>query len=393
MQEEIQRIITMVQEGKISAEQAAELIDAIKASEPEERERVGARANSEAKKDAFNSLFDTIDRTTRDAMERINWPEISAKIKETTRTGWERIKTDFDQMSRGDWKNIFGKHRDTKQQEITLTLEPTSTFHVELANGDIKVIGGAAEPRIVAEAEIRGKDEEETKTRAAGWSMMVEQSGNDAVLRLPGQNAGTVSVDLVLYLPTGIALDIKSISGDVDITGTNAGVRLTSSSGDTRIVGANGKVQVQSNSGDIHISDLADGNLSVESKSGDLECDGCGAAINVRTASGDLHFRDFSGQAITLETISGDIGVGFREPFSGRCNLRSVSGDIEVDVPDGTSCRVALASVSGAVETGIALKEELKSDRRTTGILGDGAGTIDASAISGDVHLEMKSSN
>lgn len=392
MREEIERIIKMVEEGRLSAAEASDLIEAIRESEPkpgEERDTVGAGA----RKDAFNTFFESVDRATRDAMERVNWPEISQKIREATRTGWEKLRTDMEQMGKGDWKNIFGRHSEHKEQELPLSIGPGATLHVEVASGDVKVVGGAAEPKIKASAEIRGKDEEEMRQRVAAWALMLDQTGNDVTVRLPGQSAGTASVDLEVHLPEGVALEMKSASGDVEIEGTLAAVRLISSSGDVKVVRAADRVSVQSNSGDIAIRDFEGSMVTVESKSGDICVDKSRGGLNIRTASGDLSLQDITGPTIMLETISGDIGVKFSEGLSTNCNLRSVSGDIEVQVPDGSSCRVSLSSLSGEVSCGVVLKDELRSERRITGMCGDGHGALDASAISGTVNLELRSYN
>jgi DUF4097 and DUF4098 domain-containing protein YvlB len=393
MREEILRISKMVEEGKLTAEEAAELIDAITIGAQEAEEAKEEPSESKARKDSFDTLFEAIDRTTRDVMDRVNWPEIAEKIRTASRTGWERVKADLEQIGKGEWRGIFGGHVEVKKQEIPLSIGAGGVFHAEIIRGDVKVVGGSAEPKVMAVADIRGRDEEDAKKRAAAWTMMVEGEGGDVTLRIPGQSAGAVKVDLEVHLPEGTGVDLKATSGDMSIKGTKGSVRLQGTSGDLTIEDAAERVWVQTTSGDVTAKSVLGGQVTIESKSGDISLSDCKASINARTASGDLQMTNIAGPIVALETISGDIAAAMSEPFTGKCSLRSVSGDISAAVPDGSSCRVALSSISGDVSCTLPLQDEIKGERRVTGMCGGGEGTFDASAISGDVALEMKSSN
>ncbi|MEP0766724.1 MAG: DUF4097 family beta strand repeat protein [Fimbriimonadia bacterium] len=391
MREEIQRITQMVQDGKLTPEEASDLIEAITAGSRTERAE-GEEREEGARRDTFDELFKAVDRVTRDAMERVNWPEIAEKIRSATRTGWDRIKTDLEQVGRGDWKNLFGRHTEEKKQELELDIEPGATLRFDLPNGDVKVIGGSSDPKVVARAEIRGKDEEETRRRADAWTLLLEQTGDEAVLKIPGQGSGTVHTDLEVYVPAGVKLDVKTASGDVEIRNTRAAVKLTTHSGNCSISGAADRLTVVATSGDVSVKEFDGTQMTVETRSGDISLNEVHANINVRTASGDLSLNKVTGDAISAEAISGDVDVVFAEPFDGACNLRAVNGDIHIAAPDGSSCRVILSSISGEVSSGVSLRDEIRSEKRLTGTLGDGDGSLDASAISGDVSLEMKSS-
>ncbi len=399
MRDEIQRIAKMVEDGKLTADQAADLIDAITSGErrdaeeqrTHEQQRAGTATGT--RKDTIDSLFEAFDRTTRDAMERVNWPEISEKIRSAASTGWGKLRTDLEQIGRGDWKMVFGRHTANKHQELPLSLVAGNTLRVELTNGDLTVRGGASEQKVVAEAEVRGRDEAETEKRIAAWSMIVEESGGEAVLKLPGPSVGTVRCNLDISLPEGVILDVKSVNGYVDMKGTKAAVKLQMTNGDVTIADVTDRLQIQTTSGDISLSDFTGNQLTVESRSGDISVKNAKGNINIRTASGDLKMEEIDGATVSLETISGDIDALFDGPVNGKCNLRSVNGDIKAQIPDGGNCRVSLSSLSGDVANELHLDDEIKSERRITGQCGDGTGTFDVSAISGDVHLEMKCLN
>ena len=61
-------------------------------------------------------------------------------------------------------------------------------------------------------------------------------------------------------------------------------------------------------------------------------------------------------------------------------------------IADGSDCRVSLSTLRGDVTTALKLEDEAKSDQRITGRLGSGKGSLDVSAVTGNVTLEMHKS-
>jgi DUF4097 and DUF4098 domain-containing protein YvlB len=79
-----------------------------------------------------------------------------------------------------------------------------------------------------------------------------------------------------------------------------------------------------------------------------------------------------------------------KDPVDGSVNLRTVSGDVLIDLASGSNARVMLASLSGSVSSRINLDDEQRTEERITGKIGTGNGTVDASAVSGDVRLSWR---
>jgi DUF4097 and DUF4098 domain-containing protein YvlB len=100
--------------------------------------------------------------------------------------------------------------------------------------------------------------------------------------------------------------------------------------------------------------------------------------------------KDVGGSAIGVETVSGDIDLDMKDPVDGSVNLRTVSGDVLIDLASGSNARVMLASLSGSVSSRIQLDEEQRTEERITGRIGSGEGSVDASAVSGDVRLSWR---
>src|SRR5205823_4198299 len=112
-------------------------------------------------------------------------------------------------------------------------------------------------------------------------------------------------------------------------------------------------------------------------------------AANVRTTSGDIRIRDCDLKTLAVDGVSGDVDVDLRSPITGAVSIRTVGGNTLVAVPDGSACRVALKTLRGHVACAIPLVEEARAEGQVTGKLGEGKGTLDVSAVTGDITVEM----
>jgi DUF4097 and DUF4098 domain-containing protein YvlB len=160
--------------------------------------------------------------------------------------------------------------------------------------------------------------------------------------------------------------------------------------GDLNVSGAKGPVEINSGSGGISVEDSDASSVIIENKSGDVRLTRIAGNMNVRTASGDLTVERSSGKVVALESISGDVTVDLIEAVSGSLTVRTVNGDASIGIPDGSDARVTLATLRGNVSCGLELSDKVEAPQRITGKVGEGTGTIDISAVTGDVRLEMR---
>jgi DUF4097 and DUF4098 domain-containing protein YvlB len=93
---------------------------------------------------------------------------------------------------------------------------------------------------------------------------------------------------------------------------------------------------------------------------------------------------------MSFETASGNVTVDLDEAITGTLNVRTVDGNAMASIPDGSDCRVSLSTLRGSVHTSFALEDEARADSRVTGRLGAGSGTLDISAVTGNITLELR---
>jgi len=398
VKEEVRRIMRLVQEGKLSPEDGAELIDAFLSSEagegspdappppppPGGPSAPGAPPES---RDPFRSLVDMMERLGKEVGD-INWSDVSQKVRQSAEKGVEGLKSGIEHLKQG--KVNWGLWTIEERRDVTLPLSvsPGKTLRIENARGDIHISGGAGEGSVTANARFRGHDLEDAKKKADEYTLLIEESDHEVLVRQPDLSG--LDVSLKVNVPAGVPVYLVTQSGDVRVEGTAAGCRVVSQSGDTALKGLEGLVEVTALSGDLMISDTKASALTIENKSGDVVLRNVQGNINARSASGDVKLQSCAGKTLAVESVSGDVSIDLTEPVRGTCNVRTVNGSTRLSIPDGSDCRVSLSTLRGSVTCDLNMQDEAREEQRLTGKLGDGTGSIDVSAINGDIVLCLR---
>lgn len=406
MNDEIRRILKLVDEGKISAADATSLIEALE--EAQKRSETPPPFNHEAQtgetrttandgnqqrrseptagKDPLKAFLDTIEDFGRDVTKSVDWKEINKQVKVSAKQGLDSLKTGLESIREGRGFPFFGLG-ESREVELPLSVPAGKILKVDNSVGVIRVSRCEGAGSVKARAFFQGLNSEETARRASNYMLVIEESEKYVEIRQPDfQN---MSVDLWIELPDPTELEIKSESGDIHVADNAHSVRVHARSGDVRIMKAVGAVEVNLISGDVSLEECAGGRIVIENRSGDISVDQVTGELVARTTSGDVRIDKFSGAFMTVESVSGDVSASFVTPITGTYDLRTVSGDVHLMIPDGSDCRVALSSLRGEVTSELSLKDQLENEQRLTGVLGNGGGRLDVSAVTGDVVLKL----
>jgi DUF4097 and DUF4098 domain-containing protein YvlB len=391
MKEEILRINRLVAEGKLTPEDGAELIEAFVAAEKAEASSQTPPPPPQPPKDPLTEMFEKVEKAAKDSFNKVDWKDISGQVEQGAKKGFDAIKGSFEDLTKG--KVNFGLFGNEEKRDVSLPLTISADKRLKIDNplGDVRVLGRAESGTVLAEARIRGGTAEEAKARAQEYTLIIEESDSVVTIRQP--DVSGLAVDLTIRLPEAVSVEVRTEMGDISVLDNPAGVRISSRAGDVKVRGAVGAVEISADSGDISLDDIESPSVTLETKSGDLALKSVRGNINARTAAGDISVQESSGKVIALETVSGDVRVDLVEAVSHSLNIRTVSGGVDVDMPDGGDCRVSLSSLRGDVATEIELEDEAKSEGRRTGKIGGGTGTLDVSAVTGDVCLRMRSTS
>lgn len=393
----------MVQEGKISPEDAAELIDAFQGDNPSEEPPVAETTppppgdgpgdapppppagEPGQKGDFFKGFVDFMNNLDKEVRESVDWKQVADQARQGAQKGLDAVKRAAEEVKAGNINfPLFGV---VESRDLTLPLNADGSKIIKIENpcGSVKVTSGHEEGTVTARAKVRGSNAEDAKAKAEEYTLIVEESEHAIIIRQP--KIAALTVDLVLQLVHGAEVEVRTDAGEVTIADTGKGARVFSSAGDVSLRGLNGPIEVTMQSGDLSLEDIITPMASLENKAGDISIARIDGNVNARAASGDVTAKGLNGKTLSVESVSGDVKVEFNTPVTGSVNVRTVNGDTHVALPDGCDCRVSISTLRGDVSCTVPLTDEARSAQRITGRLGEGLGTLDISGINGDISL------
>lgn len=348
-------VLKMLQEGRIKAEEAEELLAALdRAERPGPRDE-GPRHEHERGPHGPDLAFD--------------FGDLGRGIREAARSFAEGMRRLAEQ---GSWDHIFGDFfREaggaavTVDREISLPLEPgamPARISWNGTSGDV-IIRGSDEPRIAGTAHIRvvASDQANAKRFADELRVFTEnRSGTIEISARPPRPEGSPSgghgphpryeIRLELAIPRAMGAKISTASGDVDVSGVDGEVSLTAASGDIALSTVTGAITVNTASGDVKVS----------------EC--TSASLQLRSASGDM-----------------DVAIAPPTPISAR--IDTASGDVTLRIAADARVRIDAASLSGEVTVHAPLQVEELKRSRLVGVLNAPDGSVKVCTASGDVSI------
>lgn len=165
--------------------------------------------------------------------------------------------------------------------------------------------------------------------------------------------AGSSDVDVQITLPAHSSVVARTVSGDVDLSGSMGALTLETTSGDVRVAGDLGELVATSTSGDVVVDSAPRvAAIRATTRSGDVRLNATVGDCEVSSRSGDIVVRAVEARA-QLATTSGDINVGI--DGCGDFAATSTSGDIGVRVRTGLDIDLAANSRSGDITNKIPL--------------------------------------
>ncbi|RYG34436.1 hypothetical protein EON81_15545 [bacterium] len=407
MREEIKRINQLVADGKLSPEDAADLIEAFyagqaaraEAAEPttppppppveppkfEEEPPIDISIDEEKIKESVRGFVSSVERLIKEGKDSDTYRQ----AKDAAKKGVDTLRQGIEDLSQG--KVTLGTILNgsaAQESRVELDLKPGQTLRVENCCGGVRVTGGHGTSSVVARAQFRASSPQEAKERAASFELAIEET--DHLLLVRQSDVVGLQLDLEINVSENIPVEVRVEQGAVIIADTASSARVSSRLGEVALSGLNGVVEVNNDNGSVRISKTESPSLTVESKSGDVFLSEVSGTINARTASGDIAVESSHGKVISLESVSGDVRVDLDTPPTGNVNVRTVSGQATVLVCEGGDVRVSLSTLRGQVVSELPLIDEATTPQRVTGRLGDGKGSIDVSAVTGDVSLTRR---
>lgn len=373
MSQETLRILKMLEEGKLSSQEANRLLLAL-------------NEDSREKEAGFRPRGPRPDHLAAHIIRDINPGLIAAQAMATVKDSLKGLEDleDFD-------LRLKGRVSAEDQQTLELPAQGLTAVSLSQPRSDISVKGTEGDRVTVnADLEVWADDQAEAGERLK--SLKLTSDIEDGVLKIkldgpPWTKKRWTRADFEISLPRGLKLELATANGDMEVAGMTGGMVLNTASGDLNIRDCSGQIEVSSASGDIEAADCHEADIRIKTASGDVSVRARGRLV-CSTVSGDIQAELAGAPELEIRTVSGDQTLKLEMSPEGRASLASVSGDIGLELEGQPSVSLEVSTLSGDIDCARELQEYRKSNRSLSGRLGQGQGRLEIKTTSGDINIE-----
>jgi Putative adhesin len=197
------------------------------------------------------------------------------------------------------------------------------------------------------------------------------------------------SARLSIRVPAASSISASLVSSDLKVSAIRGGLELRTVSGNIRGEGG-GDVHANAVSGDIHLDVPAAKLIEVKTISGDIVLSGKAAEIEATTVSGTAHLTLGTVSRARFKTISGDITAALTAAPDAEIEGESVSGDIKLEFASTPAADFDIQTISGDIDNCFGPKPNESRHgpgARLSFKTGDGGAHVRVLTRSGDVRL------
>ncbi|MBO0992172.1 DUF4097 family beta strand repeat-containing protein [Bacillus sp. SD088] len=327
MNEEKKRILEMVQDGKLSAQEAIILLEALEGeptkgsstSKPKEPKKESqAQPTTSLQKGTQEEQTSQDDQQTDERKEKEK-TDSAENIYSQLESAGERL-FDFVQTTFNKMKDFDFQFNQTVEipHAFQQAGEQVERIDIDVANGPVRIkTWDQSEVRIECQAKVyRTEDREEARTYFLDHSLFKYENG----LLVFGTQSKLMKVEAVIYIP-------EKMYKKISIRVFNGGVRGTNLQAESFVIKTtNGKADLTNIQGEKLDLDTVNGQVAlVESQIEKVEAETVNGTIKAEGVYKDL----------SLQSLNGNIDCIVTKQAPNIIETKSVTGNIHVTLPDG----------------------------------------------------------
>ena len=394
MDDNVLNVLQMLQDGKISAQEAETLIAALRgetvagAAPPKTETPEKGKDKNGAFFGGFDKIkppkidLDNLGERISKAVSRVQ-PEkivqrVQSQVRAATRAGshWgttvsTRVRSWADgEDARPTNAAHSPEHTETGEQEFHL--DSGASVFVENFFGNVKITGQEDGPAVVViQKTVWHPREEELRPTAARIDVTVSATDSRLDIKTSAPDFFRDGVvDLELRVPRGISARVNAHFGTVELSQLDGKAEAITTTGTLSLRDLGGDARGETAAGTLTLARIR-GAATVATQSGDIHAEDIARGLSANSASGDVRAQRIEGERLECKSVSGDVSVsdvGTLTPIE--IVVESVSGDATLTNAAGT---IALKAVSGDAKA-----ENIAATR------------LQAQTVSGDVFVRMR---
>ena len=400
------KVLEMIQDGKITAEDAMKLLDALgdTAEEPRgesrQRRRNGSRQRQRRRRrsggadiqvevqerirEAQETLREAMPRARRAVREAM--PDVNRIVREATRSipdvgeiVQEAMQTASEAFSQ--WvEDSDGKHPEKAVRQFveTTPIQVSDCLSVRTPKGHVtSKIWDRDEVQVDATISVWGTDEAAVQAFAEQIDIQIRRKSGAVQIqpnvpkREKGDPVRSVRIDFELRHPEKVDLDVRASRGNITLPKIDGAATLNNNRGKTIFEGASGNIRVKQNRGDIAVQH-AGGDFIANNNRGSINVGQVGGRVVAKNNRGTTRLKNIAG-ATTVQTNRGaieienpeagvmiqsrgsNIAVRPHKSIGDDYAIQNKDGAVDLIIPDGSAVDVHGYVGRGSIQTDLPL--------------------------------------
>ena len=190
------------------------------------------------------------------------------------------------------------------------------------------------------------------------------QGAADVRAVLQGQRRLDAEVDFTIAVPSGASVSVRTLSGDVTVSGVRGELRVEAVGGSIKATSVGQVRLLRTLSGTVSLENADSSDVTVSTLGGGVTIRQLKAqSADLRTVGGDLIISDSEAERVMAQSLNGRVELSGRLARTGRYSLQSQSGEIRL-IPAGEDFELEAASANGTVRSDYPITVD---DRRELG--------------------------
>jgi DUF4097 and DUF4098 domain-containing protein YvlB len=194
-----------------------------------------------------------------------------------------------------------------------------------------------------------------------------------------------------LFIPDRAHLRVETVSGRVKASKIGGSLDIRTVSGEIEVATAKNGVRCKTVSGDIRLEKII-GDADLKTTSGKITMEGMKGSVKAETVSGKIEIEAFShAEEVEMESISGNIKLHGELSPDGIYEINSHSGNVEIGISSNSNFELRAETFSGNIQCDFDLKISGKIDRKKLqGVVGKGGANLILSSFSGKIRVTKR---
>ena len=386
MKEERMKVLEMIQDGKITAEDAVKLLDALgdTAEEPQgegrQRRRNESRQRQRRRRRGGADIQVEVQKRIREAM-----PKARRAVREATRSipdvgeiVQEALQTASEAFSQ--WTEDRRQHPEKAVRQFveTTPIQVSERLSVQTPRGHvISKIWDRDEVKIDATISVWGTDEEAVNAYAEQIDIQIQRESGVVKVRpnVPKRKKGdpirSVRIDFELHHPQKVNLNVRANRGNITLPKIDGAASLKNNRGKTILEGASGNISIKQNRGDVAVQHVG-GDFTARNNRGSIKVGRVDRDAVVQNNGGATHLANIAGtttvrinrgaieienpeSSVMIQSRGGNIAVRPHKPIGDDYAIQNKDGAVDLTIPDGSAVDVHGYVGRGSIQTDLPL--------------------------------------